>query len=457
MAASPDAGPDLPLLEEERIPTGQILIFSAPVLGVFVGSALTSMYLLKFATDVLLVAPAVMGAILLAGRIWDAVSDPLVGHLSDRTRTRFGRRRPWFLASAIPLGLSIVALWSPPRELSGPALVAWITASFLLFFTFYTTFRVPHMAFAAELSRGYHDRTRVFGLMQAMESLGMMLAAGALFLLESAEDPRGPAAGISVAIGAGGAVLILLTTAAMREREEFQERGARSSASAFGDVLGNPHARILVGVFLLEQLGFSVLVILLPYVSDYVLVTPGSTAAYIFGALVTLLLSIPVWLAAARRWGKKPVWLFSILGKMVVFGGFFFMGEGDFLWVMAGTILFGAMAGCGSVVGPSLKADVVDWDEGRTGERKEGAYFATWNFAQKAAGGVAGWLTGTMLSVFGFEPNVAQSEGTLFGMRVLISLWPLAVHVLAFVLVLRFGLDEAAHRAARESARARGK
>ena len=171
------AAPPAPAPEEERIPTGRILVYSAPVLGLFSGGALISMYLLKFATDVLLIAPATIGAIFLAGRIWDAVSDPLVGTLSDRTRTRLGRRRPWMLASALPLGLSIAALWSPPRALEAGRLVAWVGVSFLLFYTFYTTFRVPHMALGAELSRGYHDRTRVFGVMQAVESVGMILGA----------------------------------------------------------------------------------------------------------------------------------------------------------------------------------------------------------------------------------------------------------------------------------------
>ena len=119
------------------------------------------------------------------------------------------------------------------------------------------------------------------------------------------------------------------------------------------------------------------------------------------------------------------------------------------------TVVFGTMSGCGSVVGPSLKADVVDWDEGRTGERKEGAYFATWNFAQKAAAGIAGWLTGSMLALSGFEPNVAQGESALLGMRLLVSAWPFALHLAALVLVLRFSLDETAHRAARRQALAR--
>jgi GPH family glycoside/pentoside/hexuronide:cation symporter len=106
-------------------------------------------------------------------------------------------------------------------------------------------------------------------------------------------------------------------------------------------------------------------------------------------------------------------------------------------------------------VGPSLKADVVDWDEARTGERKEGSYFATWNFAQKGAAGVSVWAIGLMLAATGFVPNVGQSESTIFGMRLLASAFPFVLHLGALALITRFTLGEAEHRAARVRADAR--
>ena len=108
--------------------------------------------------------------------------------------------------------------------------------------------------------------------------------------------------------------------------------------------------------------------------------------------------------------------------------------------------------GSGAVVGPSLKADVIDWDEARTGERKEGSYFATWNFAQKAAGGIAIWMVGTSLAMTGYEPGVTQSESTVLGIRWLAAALPAGLQVVAGVLIYRFTLDEAAHRQARAEA-----
>jgi GPH family glycoside/pentoside/hexuronide:cation symporter len=440
---------------EERIPTSNILIYSSPVLGVFMAGMLVNFYLLKFSTDVLLIGPAVIGSLLLVARVWDAVTDPAAGWLSDRTNTTLGRRRPWLLGSALPLGVSIVMLWSPPESLQGAALNLWIGAAILLFYTAYTAFRVPHIALGAELSRGYHDRTRVFGIMQAVESVGMLAAAGALFFLEGAEEPRAFARLLSLAIGGFATVLIILAAWRLRERAEFQGRGGSSPWRSFGDVLKNPHSRILIGVFFLEQLGFAALVSLLPYLSDYVVQTPGSTAIYLFGAVGSSLLSIPFWISVSRRFGKKQVWVISIAIKSVLFAAAFTLGAGDFVPLVVISICFGLMNGCGAVVGPSLKADVVDWDEAQTGERKEGSYFAAWNFVQKSAGGIAVWAIGVTLASTDFAPNVVQSEETILGMRMLASAAPCFLHLLALGLMARFALSESEHRAARQRAEAR--
>ena len=218
-------------------------------------------------------------------------------------------------------------------------------------------------------------------------------------------------------------MLILVTTVSMRERATYQGRGGRTAWTSFRDVGRNPHARLLIGVYLLEQLGFTALVSVLPYLSDYVIGTSGSTAYYVIGALGGMVVSIPLWVNASRRFGKKQVWFGSLMLKTAVLGSILFLGEGDFAALVVITVLFGLMNGCSAVVAPSIQADVIDWDEAETGERKEGAYFAAWNFAQKSAGGLAVWLTGSTLSLTGFQPNAEQTEGVVLGLRILAGAW----------------------------------
>ncbi len=411
-------------------------------------NTLISFYLLKFSTDVLMIAPAVVGTLLLLARFWDAFTDPLAGWLSDRTRTRMGRRRPWLLGAALPFGASVVMLWSPPANLEGSALTVWVGAAILLFYTAYTAFRIPHLAFAAELDRGYHERTRVFAVLQMVESVGMFSAAGALFLLESADDPREFARQLSVLMGVFAGVVMLLPVWLMRERAEFQGRGGPNPLRSFRDVLQNANARVLIGVYFIEQVGFGALVVLLPYLSDYVVVSPGRTAIYLFSAIAAMLVSIPVWVILSRRYGKKRIWLWSLCAKVFIFGSILSFGEGDVVVMALASMAFGLMNGCGSVVGQSLQADVIDADEARTGERKEGTYFAAWNFAQKAAAGVAAWLVGMVLTLTAFVPNVQQSEQALLGISLTASALPCVLHICAILLLTRFSLDESEHRAA---------
>ena len=128
----------------ERLPLSTIALYGSPVGAVFAASFLVSTFFLFYMTDVLMIAPATAGLIIATGQVWDAVNDPPIGHLSDRTRTRWGRRRPWMALSAIPLGVFTFAVWQPPIGLEPSGVVVWVLVCFLLLRTFYSTFRVPH-------------------------------------------------------------------------------------------------------------------------------------------------------------------------------------------------------------------------------------------------------------------------------------------------------------------------
>jgi GPH family glycoside/pentoside/hexuronide:cation symporter len=126
-----------------------LVTYAAPALGFGFMTMLVNTYFMKFATDALAIPAATMGGILLASRAWDAVADPIAGYLSDRTRTRLGRRRPWLMLGALPLALGFTLAWSPPGGLSSGGLVLWMGAAMLLYFTSLTLCRMPHEALGA--------------------------------------------------------------------------------------------------------------------------------------------------------------------------------------------------------------------------------------------------------------------------------------------------------------------
>jgi len=433
--------------EPERVPLSVVLVYGMPGLGLGFLFFLSAVYLMKYATDVLLVPPAVMGGLFLASRVWDAVSDPLVGHLSDRTRSALGRRRPWLLVSALPMALTAWMLWCPPRHLEGTGLVLWMGAALFLHFTATTLFAVPHESLGAELARDHHDRTRLFGFRHVLATCGIFLALGGIFLLVRSESPRDTAFALITSAGALTVLLTILAVVLLREPAEHLGRGGEHPFAAFADVLRNPHARLLLAVFTIETIGTATIGILLPYVLEYVVgradLIPHLVAVY----MVPAVLFVPVWITLSRRIGKKTLWLASMSAMTCAFGALFFVGRGDWLYVALLAGLAGIGGGCGAVVGPSIQADVIDWDELQTGQRKEGAYFSLWGFARKGAFGITAGATGLALGATGFAPNAEQSPGTLLALRALFGLFPGACFLAGTLLFLRFRFTQAEHQA----------
>jgi GPH family glycoside/pentoside/hexuronide:cation symporter len=455
---TPATRPSLFGAEEERLGYGQIFLYSLPSLGLGYTFFLTTVYLLKYSTDVLLVAPGVMGLLFGLSRIWDAISDPVAGHLSDRTRTRLGRRRSWLLASALPIAVSFYMLWSPPIRFEGTALAIWMGVAVFSFFTATTMFAVPQEALGAELSTNYHDRTRIYGVKTAVQTTGMLLAAGlGMTLLIRSEDPRSTAFWMTICVGLLAIAFIVIGVAGVRERPSYQGRGAPSLGTAFRDVLSNPHARLLVVVFGIESFGGATIGVLVAYVMQYIVGAKELTPVFILLYIVPIILFVPVWIHLSRRFGKKKLWVFAMGALTFAFSGLFFLGEGDVGLVCVLGLIAGIGGGCGQVMAPSIQADVIDYDEYCTGHRKEGAYFAVWNFVRKSAFGLSAMLTGFVLELSGFEPNAEQSEATKTAMLALIGLVPGTSYAIGCLLFLRFRLNEAEHAEIRAHLDARNK
>ena len=404
---------------------GLIALYSVPALGVAAPSMFVQFFFLNFATDALLLAPATVGAILAVGRIWDAISDPLVGYGSDRTRSRWGRRRPWMAVAAPATVLSFAALWSPPPFLqSATALALWSAAALFLFTTGFTAWGIPHQALGVELSDEPHARTRIFGARFIAALWGAALSFGAMQIVGNAEEPREMARTLAWMAAPALGALLLLPVFCLRERPDFQALPLASPWRATRDVVANPDARRLLAIWFLAQLGMSSQGVIAPYMSTYVLKRPdlmGVMPALFIGPLIC---SVPLWIAAAAKFGRKRVWLASMAGASISYVLLTFLPPDDFrlMGVLLGTA--GFFTGCVGPIGPSFFASLVDRDSARTGERREGVYFAAKEFAEKASGAAVVFVVGVALQVVGFEPNVEQSEPVVWAIRCSLGLFP---------------------------------
>lgn len=439
----------------ERLSFPVILAYCLPTVGCGFMFLLIGLYLMKFATDVLLIAPAAMGTIFGLSRIWDAVSDPIAGYLSDRTNHSAGRRRPWIFASTIPIGLAYWMAWSPPESLSGTPLTLWMGVGIFGFYSAMTIFIVPHMSLGAELTADYHERSRIFGFRHVGWTVGSILALGGMAVLIQAEGSSPEAsrqAASELGVGAALVTVLLVGWAALRlrERPEFRGRGSDHPFRAFADVWKNPHARLLLIVTGVENLGSATIGILTLYVAQYVVKAPQLAPVFILCYMVPSFASVPLWIPISRRVGKKHLWTASLVLTGFSFGGMFFLGEGDVWQIALLAVSAGLAAGAGGTIGPSIQADVIDYDEYETGQRKEGAYFSAWNFVFKTAFGVTLMLTGYVLELSGFVPNVEQTEGVKLALRSLYGAYPFVCYLGAAALFSRFRLDEVEYTRIRE-------
>ena len=429
-----------------------LFAFGAPAVGAGYMYLLLALYVMKFSTDVLLIAPAIMGLIFSVSRIWDAISDPLVGYLSDRTTTALGRRRTWILFSFVPIAIGFYAVFAPPVSLSGDALTWWMAASIIGFYSAMTIFFVPHMALGAELSNDYHERSRLFGLRHAFYTVGSILSLGTMMLLLNEEfreggDVRAMAEEYALYAIIAMSVLVLYAVVNLRERPEFQGSLNSSPTSAFRDVWQNPHARLLVIVTFIENVGSSAIAVLTLYVTQYVVGAPLSAPFIILAYMLPSTASVPMWLPLSRRFGKIRVWMVGMALYGLAFGGMFFLPflesvDARLTLIIVMAAFAGLAAGCGGTIGPSVQGDVIDYDEYKTGERKEGSYFAVWNFTYKSALGVMLLLTGFVLEASGFVPNQPQTMTVQIAMVSLYGALPLLCYAIGVVLFSRFKLTE---------------
>jgi GPH family glycoside/pentoside/hexuronide:cation symporter len=411
-----------------RLPMSTLLVYSAPAMGQAFMFMFTGMYLLKYSTDVLGVAPAAMGAIFMVSRLWDAVSDPLAGYLSDRTRSRWGRRRPWLLLGAGPVSLTFFFMLTPPADLSGPALTTWMTITVIAFYTAMTVYNMPHDALGAELSSDYTERNRVFGIKRAVFGIGSLALFGCLGWLASSDAPRQTAFTLAVVVGIVSLGLMWLPAFFLRERPEFQGRGAKLPFKAIGDVLRNRHARVLVAVFFLQQMGIGGVSLMVAYYADYILGDP-TYLMWLMGSLFLVsTLSIPVWVRLGAYFEKRTLVLVSMTMVGISLAALGFVPMGGVWQSLIIAIVAGFSIACLDVVLPSIQADVIDYDELQTGERKEGIYFAVWHLAQKSAMGISAAMVGFLLQGAGFAPNAEQSPETIHAIRLVMSSIPVVVY-----------------------------
>ena len=415
-------------------------------------------WLLYYLVNVARVPPLVAGAIFVAGRVVDAITDPLMGTLVDRTRRRWPRLR-WVRWGALPLGAAFALLWWAPAAAASAATWAAL-AALLLTSLLYTVVQVPVLSLTPDLVPDYDDRTNLTAVRTAFAVIASMLAVAAPPLIVmgvgggselAASAPvgwawMGVAFGVIVAAG-------YLTLPRLVAEPHAAVEAHGGGAAAWWTVLRSPGFAPVVLTFLVVTIGIMLVNSLLPFALESVLLVPAAQQtpllALLFGPAVV---SFPLWAFLTARLGKRGA---LSLGSLVFAGALLgLMGVGVGAGMSAATLAWTALAGVGlaSVMALpwAMVPDVVEFDALRSGEHREGLIYALFTFGQKLAGSIGVFANALATALFGYVAgSAAQSPETVAGLRLVLGPVAAGVFVLVSLLVWTSPITRAGHAAAR--------
>ena len=416
------------------------------------------------------VAPGLLGIAVMIFRIWDAVTDPIMGWISDRTESRFGRRKPYIVGGAILGGILFAMIWWCPMGMSTSFYFAWYLAVSILFYTAFTIFGVPYVALGYELSPDYHERTRIMSYRTWFQSVAGFCIQW-MFWFTQRDIFDGTIDGMRW-VGIGFGTIIILTGMApgifLKERQLTErERTANREKLGFRSVLSVFRVRpflCVLGALVTAITGMFLVIIFGFYINVYYIFGGDLKAAStLLGASGTAyhaccMASIPLVAWASTKLGKKPALQIFIVAGIIGNAIKWWVFTPDSPWLQI-TSVFLMAPGLSAIwtLLASMTADVTDWDELDNGTRREGAFGAFYGWTMKLGFAVCFFLAGLILEWTGFDAALGgnQSPETLQSMLFLYTVIPVIGLIGTMVFVWLFPISETVARDVRRQLEAR--
>lgn len=424
-----------------------------------------------FLTSVVGLDAAIAGTVFLVGRLWDGINDPVVGMLTDRVKTRWGRRRPFLMFAAVPFGVTFALMFSAPPFTERWAIVLYYVSVFLAFDTLYTLVNVPYSALTPELTEDYDERSNLAGWRIGVSIVASLLTGGLFKVMaENVFAPmfggvEGLRTGYALAGALWGFTMILPYIAlvvVVREPEREVQKEPIRPIQTFKEVFSNRPFRLASLIYLLTFATVDVvLLIFVRFLIDYIRVTPGFENILLAVVLGLAFVTMPLTVRMMRRFGKRRTYIGSMIFLGVMLLIISQVPPGGQNYILIAAVFAGLGYGAANAIPWAIVADVIEVDELNTGKRREGVFYGYLVFFRKLASAIATFGVGQVLSATGFISSqtgsafIQQPPEALLAMRFFVGVVPAIMLFLAILAAWRYPLDRETYNEIRQQLEAR--
>jgi GPH family glycoside/pentoside/hexuronide:cation symporter len=438
------------------------LLFSTGDLSTSIPLAILMFFQLYFMTDIAGLRPDLAGWAVGIGKIWDAVNDPLIGLLSDRIRSRFGRRRVMLLFGAVPLGLSFMLMWLVPPF--GPVgLAIYYAVTFIIFDTLFTIIHVSYNSLTPELTSDYDERSTLNGYRMAFSitgTLGTIILATVMGWFIS--DKRVLFSILGIGLGLVSIIPPLVVFKVTKDFDREQQPVSLSIKQAISETLSNRPFWMVMGLYLLSWTTASILAAVLIYFANYYLRIPEQANYFVLVAEGSAILFIPVWVWVARKLDKRRAFIIGSASWVVVLLVLSSIRPDQVMLAYILAALSGSGIATAYVLPWAMIPDIIEIDQAKTGERREGSFYAFASFFQKLATGLAVWGMGQALAYTQYitpaagAPLPVQPIAAVNAIRIFMGPVPAVLLFLSILFALRYNVTRESHQALVEELQNRG-